>query len=75
MKGLPESINSLIDQLSKMPGVGRKSAQRIAFFILRRSKEDVDKLAEAILKVKAKVTGHSWYKLACRTPRSRIKKA
>jgi len=42
----------LIDELKKLPGVGSKSAQRLAFHILRSSGEDADALASAIREVK-----------------------
>jgi recombination protein RecR len=43
----------LIDELKKLPGVGSKSAQRLAFHILRSSNDDADALAGAIQDVKA----------------------
>jgi recombination protein RecR len=43
----------LIDELKKLPGVGSKSAQRLAFHILRSSEEDASALAGAIHEVKA----------------------
>jgi recombination protein RecR len=43
----------LIDELKKLPGVGSKSAQRLAFHILRSSEDDADALAGAIHDVKA----------------------
>jgi recombination protein RecR len=43
----------LIDELKKLPGVGSKSAQRLAFHILRSSNDDADALATAIHDVKA----------------------
>jgi recombination protein RecR len=43
----------LIDELKKLPGVGSKSAQRLAFHILRSSEDDADALAGAIHEVKA----------------------
>ena len=43
----------LIDELKKLPGVGTKSAQRLAFHILRSSDEDATRLAAAIQEVKA----------------------
>ena len=43
----------LIDELKKLPGVGSKSAQRLAFHILRSSEDDADALAAAIHDVKA----------------------
>ena len=43
----------LIEELKKLPGVGGKSAQRFAFYILRSSDEDAELLADAIREVKA----------------------
>jgi recombination protein RecR len=48
-----EPMVRLIDELKKLPGVGGKSAQRFAFYILRASDEDAVLLAEAIREVKA----------------------
>jgi recombination protein RecR len=48
-----EPMVRLIDELKKLPGVGSKSAQRLAFHILRASDEDADLLAAAIREVKA----------------------
>lgn len=45
----------LIEELRKLPGVGAKSAQRLAFHILRSSSEDADALAEAVREVKARL--------------------
>jgi recombination protein RecR len=49
------SVETLVDELSKLPGVGRKSAQRLAFFLLKASREDALALAEAIRAVKEQV--------------------
>ena len=43
----------LIDELKKLPGIGSKSAQRLAFYILRSSDEDAEALAAAVRDVKA----------------------
>ena len=48
-------INRLIAELSKLPGIGQRSAQRLAFHILREDTEDANALAEAIREVKEKV--------------------
>jgi len=45
----------LIDEFSKMPGIGPKTAQRLAFYILKNSSERVASLAKAILEAKEKV--------------------
>jgi len=46
-------MSRLIDELKKLPGVGAKSAQRLAFHILRSSEADADSLAGAIRELKA----------------------
>lgn len=48
-------VQDLIDELGRLPGVGPKSAQRIAFHILGADPDDVQRLAEVLLEVKAKV--------------------
>ena len=53
---LPESLQQLIDQFKRLPGIGGKSAQRLAFHILRTPREDAERLCEAILQVKDRVT-------------------
>jgi recombination protein RecR len=45
----------LIEELRKLPGIGAKNAQRLAFHILRSSAEDADALAEAVREVKARL--------------------
>jgi len=51
-----EPINKLVQELNKLPGIGPKSAQRIAFHLLRSSDEHATLLAQAILSVKQQVT-------------------
>jgi recombination protein RecR len=53
MSKFAEPMSRLIDELKKLPGVGSKSAQRLAFHILRSSDEDAEALAEAVRDVKA----------------------
>jgi recombination protein RecR len=48
-------LESLIGELTKLPGLGRKSAQRIAFHILRTPSADAERLARSILDLKARV--------------------
>ncbi|WBL19317.1 MULTISPECIES: recombination mediator RecR [Citricoccus] len=50
------SVQDLIDELGRLPGIGPKSAQRIAFHILESESEDMLRLADAIRTVKEKVT-------------------
>ncbi len=51
----PEPLTRLIEQLVRLPGIGRKSAQRLAFHLLKTPREDAERLAEAIRDVKDKV--------------------
>ena len=48
-------INKLIEQLSRLPGVGAKSAQRLAFHIINMPKEDVQSIADAMVSAKENV--------------------
>jgi recombination protein RecR len=48
-------IQDLIDELGRLPGIGPKSAQRIAFFLLDADPEDVSRFAATLTEVKAKV--------------------
>lgn len=48
-------ISELINQLNKLPGIGPKSAQRLAFYLLKISRGDAEALAEAIVNLKDKV--------------------
>ena len=49
------AVQRLIDELGRLPGIGPKSAQRIAFYILKIPTEDAHRLADVIVEVKAKV--------------------
>jgi recombination protein RecR len=53
---LPASLQELVDQFKKLPGVGAKSAQRLAFHVLRTPRADTDRLCQAIHDVKDRVT-------------------
>jgi recombination protein RecR len=49
-------VQDLIDELGRLPGIGPKSAQRVAFYLLKLPKEDALRLAHAIVEVKDKVS-------------------
>ena len=55
MKDFAEPLARLIDELKRLPGVGQKSAQRIAFHLERAPREDVERLAAAIREAKDKI--------------------
>ena len=55
MHTLPDSANRLIDELSRLPGVGRKTAQRLAFHFLSSDAELSHSLSTALLNIKQKI--------------------
>jgi recombination protein RecR len=55
MRAYPRSLARLIEELEKLPGVGPKTAQRLALHLLHASEEDAAALAEAIREVKESV--------------------
>ena len=55
MAELTESVANVIDQLAKLPGIGRKSAERLAYHILRVNKTEALALADSIRDVREKV--------------------
>jgi recombination protein RecR len=55
MPDFAEPITRLVEQLKKLPGIGQKSAQRLAFYILRHSADDAYALAAAIRDAKEKI--------------------
>jgi len=55
VQSLPDSANRLIDEFSRLPGIGRKTAQRLAFHLLNSEKETVYSLSDALKDIKIKV--------------------
>ena len=55
MKSLPKSANRLIQEFSNLPGIGRKTAQRLTFHILKTDIERVSGLSNALIHVKERV--------------------
>ncbi|MSO83591.1 MAG: recombination protein RecR [Acidobacteria bacterium] len=53
---LPEPLTRLIEQIQKLPGIGAKGAQRLAFHLLKNPREEAERLCEAIRDVKEQVT-------------------
>jgi recombination protein RecR len=56
MPDFAEPLSRLIQEFRRLPGVGQKSAQRIAFHLLRASRDDAERLANAVLDVKDKLS-------------------
>src|ERR1700689_4100641 len=55
MPDFAEPLARLIQEFKRLPGVGQKSAQRLAFHVLRNDREDAERLAQALLDVKDKL--------------------
>ena len=55
MPQLPEPLERLVQELSRLPGVGPKTAQRLAFHLLRADRQRAESLAQAIADVKARI--------------------
>ena len=53
---LPDPLTQLVEQLQKLPGIGAKGAQRLAFHILKNPRDDAERLCDAIRDVKERVT-------------------
>ena len=49
-------VQSLVDELGRLPGIGPKSAQRIAFYLLKAAPEDAKRLAKAVVEAKERVS-------------------
>lgn len=56
MQSFPQPIAQLIEAFAKLPGIGRKSAQRLAFYIINQSEAEAVNFAEAIITAKRKIT-------------------
>jgi recombination protein RecR len=56
MQGTSEILEQAIEQLAKLPGTGRKSARRIALFLLKQQEENVMRLSDALVNLKKSIT-------------------
>jgi len=59
MLSTSRSLERLIEEFSRLPGIGRKSAHRLAMFILKLPKDEVEEMARALVEVKEKITNCS----------------
>lgn len=55
LSSYPESVQKLIDQFAKLPGIGARTAERLALFILRSRKDEAMALADAVREVKRRI--------------------
>jgi len=54
MSAYPQSITNLIRHIARLPGIGEKTAERLALHILRGSRQDAEQLAQAIVDIKTR---------------------
>ena len=52
---IPLSIERLIDEFSRFPGIGRKTAQRMAFYVLKSPNDYSERLSQSIIDIKTKI--------------------
>jgi recombination protein RecR len=52
----PEPLTRLMDELQRLPGIGRKGAQRLAFHVLKSTRDEANRLCDAIRDVKERIT-------------------
>jgi|TARA_A100001037_G_scaffold137677_1_gene124553 recombination protein RecR len=55
LNSFPDSLNNLIDEFSRFPGIGKKTAQRMAFHVLNSTNNLADELSHAIQSLKSKI--------------------
>jgi recombination protein RecR len=55
LQSLPDSANRLIEEFSRLPGIGKKTAQRLTFHLLKTEKETVYRLSDVLRDIKMKV--------------------
>lgn len=69
MSILPKSVQNLIEEFSKLPGIGPKTASRLVFYLLKKHQGDIDKLSEAVSELKKNlVTCEGCYNIAEKNP-------
>lgn len=55
MRYTSEALHQLIEEFAHLPGIGRKTAQRLALFVLKQSRDDVARMAQALVNVKERI--------------------
>lgn len=56
MNNLPPTIKNLIDQFNKLPGIGPKTAEKLAFYLLKQPRESLTEFAQSLVKAKDNLT-------------------
>ncbi len=55
MVNISGTLETLVTELTKLPSIGRKTAQRLAMFIIKQQRSDVEKLSKALIEIKDKI--------------------
>lgn len=69
MTNISDSLDSLIEELSSLPQIGRKTARRLAMFIIKQPREKIEKLSKSLLDVKDKI---KFCKICCNITENEI---
>ena len=56
MSGLPPTLTKVIESFSKFPGIGKKTAHRLGLYVLKSNSNEIEKLAQALMDVKSKIS-------------------
>jgi len=68
-KILPDSVSRLIEEFTKMPGIGPKSASRLTFYLLTKPEEDIQKFGQALLDLRKNLKNcQNCYNITEKTP-------
>ncbi len=55
MLNISDTLETLVTELSRLPGIGRKTAQRLSMFIIKQPRDDVEKLSQALIDIKDRI--------------------
>ena len=55
MSKIPESINNLIEEFNKLPGIGPKTAEKFVFYLIKQSPNDLEKFSQSLLNLKNEI--------------------
>ncbi len=55
MLNISDTLETLVTELTKLPSIGRKTAQRLAMFLIKQPREEVEKLSQALIEIKDKI--------------------
>ena len=60
MEYFPPALEKLVEQFARLPGIGKKTAQRLAFFVLSLPEHEVETFAQAVIRAKETIALWWW---------------